>query len=72
MLYPLSYRGNGNYCTTKWDLGRSPVCRPREGLGTVLFLEKSASYTGPPYGHGLQWLNGRADCASPARGSGRR
>ena len=27
MLYPLSYRGNGNYCTTTWDLGRSPVCR---------------------------------------------
>ena len=26
VLYPLSYRGNGNYCTTKWDLGRSLVC----------------------------------------------
>ena len=29
VLYPLSYRGNANYCTTKWDLGRSLVCRPR-------------------------------------------
>lgn len=27
VLYPLSYRGNGNYCTTKCDLGRSLVCR---------------------------------------------
>ena len=26
VLYPLSYRGNGNYCTTKRDLGRSLVC----------------------------------------------
>ena len=72
MLYPLSYRGNGNYCTTKWDLGRSLVCRPREGLGTVLFLEKLAPYPYSPCAHGLQLLNGRADCAFLGRGPGRR
>lgn len=27
VLYPLSYRGNGNYCTTKCDSGRSLLCR---------------------------------------------
>ena len=70
MLYPLSYRGNGNYCTTKWDLGRSLVWGPREGLGTVLFLEKLAPYPCSPCGHGLQWLNGRADCAFLGRGTG--
>ena len=69
MLYPLSYRGNGNYCTTKWDLGRSLVCR----LVPFPSWRSWLPYPSLPYDHGLQLLNGRADCAFLGRGeSGRR
>ena len=65
MLYPLSYRGNGNYCTTKCDSGRSLMCR----LGTCASWRKLASYLYlcPQYGYGLQLLNGQADRVSPER-----